>query len=88
MRYLHLTPQVVLLDVCEVMHKESRPIEGVGSLQMYSLLRVSCLQAASYYCTRMGFEPYAYRGLETGCRQVVSHAVKQNKVGLNTRHML
>ncbi|XP_065054292.1 4-hydroxyphenylpyruvate dioxygenase-like [Rhopilema esculentum] len=37
-------------------------------------------QAASYYCTRMGFEPYAYKGLETGSRQVCAHAVKQNKI--------
>jgi len=37
-------------------------------------------QAASYYCTRLGFEPFAYRGLETGSRQVCSHAVKQNKI--------
>lgn len=39
----------------------------------------NAMQAASFYCTRMGFEPFAYRGLETGCRNVVSHAVKQNK---------
>lgn len=37
-------------------------------------------QAASYYVTRMGFEPFAYRGLETGSRQVCSHAVKQNRI--------
>ncbi|XP_022105173.1 4-hydroxyphenylpyruvate dioxygenase-like [Acanthaster planci] len=37
-------------------------------------------QAASYYCTRMGFQPYAYKGLETGSREVVSHAVKQDKI--------
>ncbi|XP_047735458.1 4-hydroxyphenylpyruvate dioxygenase [Hyalella azteca] len=37
-------------------------------------------QAASYYCVRLGFEPYAYRGLETGSRTVCSHAVKQNKI--------
>ena len=37
-------------------------------------------QAASYYCTRMGFEPFAYKGLETGSRQLVAHAVKQNKI--------
>eukprot|EP00731_Ephydatia_muelleri_P023061 Em0015g644a len=37
-------------------------------------------QAASFYCTRMGFEPFAYKGLETGERGVVSHAVKQNKI--------
>ena len=40
----------------------------------------SHLQAASFYCTRLGFEPFAYQGLETGKRDVVSHAVRQNKV--------
>lgn len=39
-------------------------------------------QAASYYCTRMGFEPFAYKGLETGSREVCCHVVRQNKVGV------
>jgi 4-hydroxyphenylpyruvate dioxygenase len=34
-------------------------------------------QAASYYCTRLGFQHLAYRGLETGSRDVASHVVKQ-----------
>ncbi len=38
------------------------------------------LQAAGYYCVRAGFEPMAYKGLETGERNVVSHAVRQDKV--------
>uniref|UniRef100_H2YR56 4-hydroxyphenylpyruvate dioxygenase n=1 Tax=Ciona savignyi TaxID=51511 RepID=H2YR56_CIOSA len=33
-------------------------------------------QAASHYCTHMGFEPYAYMGLETGERNIVSHVVR------------
>jgi len=37
-------------------------------------------QAASYYCTKMGFEPLAYRGLETGSREVASHVVRQNRI--------
>lgn len=37
-------------------------------------------QAASYYTTRLGFEYYAYKGLETGERDVVSHVVKRNNV--------
>ncbi|KAG8201739.1 hypothetical protein JTE90_012799 [Oedothorax gibbosus] len=37
-------------------------------------------QAASYYCTKMGFEPFAYKGLETGSREVAAHVVKQNKI--------
>ncbi|CAH6778907.1 Hpd [Phodopus roborovskii] len=37
-------------------------------------------QAASFYCNKMGFEPMAYRGLETGSREVVSHVIKQGKI--------
>ncbi|XP_053480294.1 4-hydroxyphenylpyruvate dioxygenase-like [Ictalurus furcatus] len=36
-------------------------------------------QAASFYCNKLGFEPLAYCGLETGSREVVSHVVKQGK---------
>lgn len=39
-----------------------------------------CLQAASFYCARMGFEPLGYRGLETGSRNTAAHAVKQDQV--------
>ena len=37
-------------------------------------------QAASYYCNHVGFKPFAYKGLETGSREVVCHAVRQNKI--------
>ncbi|XP_013929003.1 PREDICTED: 4-hydroxyphenylpyruvate dioxygenase [Thamnophis sirtalis] len=37
-------------------------------------------QAASFYCNKMGFEELAYRGLETGSREVVSHAIRQDKI--------
>uniref|UniRef100_A0A665U7N8 4-hydroxyphenylpyruvate dioxygenase n=2 Tax=Echeneis naucrates TaxID=173247 RepID=A0A665U7N8_ECHNA len=37
-------------------------------------------QAASFYCNKMGFEPFAYKGLETGSREVVSHAIRQDKI--------
>jgi 4-hydroxyphenylpyruvate dioxygenase len=36
--------------------------------------------AATYYVARMGFREVAYRGLETGSRDVVSHVVAQNNV--------
>ena len=36
-------------------------------------------QAASYYCARLGFEPFAYRGLETGERKVACHAVRHGE---------
>jgi len=37
-------------------------------------------QAASYYITRFGFEPFAYKGLETGSKEIVTHVVKQNNI--------
>ncbi|TKS79068.1 4-hydroxyphenylpyruvate dioxygenase [Collichthys lucidus] len=37
-------------------------------------------KAASYYCNKLGFEPLAYQGLETGRRDVVSHVVRQGKI--------
>jgi len=37
-------------------------------------------QASSYYCVRLGFEPFAYKGLETGSRELCAHAVRQNDI--------
>lgn len=37
-------------------------------------------QTASFYTTRMGFELYGYKGLETGSRDEARYVVKQNKV--------
>lgn len=47
-------------------------------------LCVNSLQAASFYCDKMGFEPLAYKGLETGSREVVSHVIRQDKVDTHT----
>lgn len=45
----------------------------------------SVVQAASFYCNKLGFEPLAYKGLETGSREVVSHVIKQGKVSPHPR---
>ncbi|KAI1282156.1 4-hydroxyphenylpyruvate dioxygenase [Halotydeus destructor] len=37
-------------------------------------------QSASLYCVQFGFEPLAYKGLETGSRQFARHAVRQGSV--------
>jgi len=37
-------------------------------------------QAAGWYCSRLGFSPFAYKGLETGSRDIVTHVVRQNKI--------
>ena len=39
-------------------------------------------QAAAYYQDRYGFEPFAYKGLETGCRDRTCYALRQGKVVL------
>lgn len=33
----------------------------------------NAMQAASYFVTRLGFEPKAYQGLDTGSRAITSH---------------
>lgn len=37
-------------------------------------------QAAAYYISRFSFTPYAYRGLETGARDVTTQVVRQNNI--------
>lgn len=37
-------------------------------------------QAASYYCSRLGFEYVAYQGLETGNRDYATHVVKNGNI--------
>jgi hypothetical protein len=37
-------------------------------------------QAAMYYMQCFGFQPLAYKGLETGSRDIVSYALRQNNV--------
>jgi len=59
------------------------PKPDVGRFVAFDHIRMwvgNAKQAASFYCTRYGFEPFMYRGLETGSREVASHAVKQNKI--------
>jgi 4-hydroxyphenylpyruvate dioxygenase len=40
----------------------------------------NALQAALYYTARHGFSHIAYRGLETGDRDLVSHVLRQGNV--------
>jgi 4-hydroxyphenylpyruvate dioxygenase len=37
-------------------------------------------QVADWYCLRFGYTEVAYRGLETGSREVATHVIKQNKI--------
>ncbi|RXG52593.1 4-hydroxyphenylpyruvate dioxygenase [Armadillidium vulgare] len=64
-------------------YTDKGPKPEVGKFLHFDHLRFwvgNAKQAASYYVTRLGFEPFGYRGLETGSREVCSHAVKQNRI--------
>ena len=75
---------------CTSSYNETAPLpflpmqpEGPGRYVAFDHLTFwvgNAKQAASFYCTKFGFEPMAYKGLETGERNTVSHAVRQNKV--------
>merc|ERR1712226_112596 len=45
-------------------------------------------QAAAYYCARLGFEPFQYQGLETGCRDSAAHVVRQGTIKFVFKPML
>ncbi|CAJ0572207.1 unnamed protein product, partial [Mesorhabditis spiculigera] len=37
-------------------------------------------QAAFWFCASFGFQPFAYKGLETGCKELTAHAIKTGKI--------
>ena len=64
-------------------YEKTKPPEGKGKYLCFDHLTLwvgNAKQASRFYCCYMGFTPLAYRGLETGSRRVVSHAVKQNDI--------
>lgn len=56
--------------------EEFLPIEGTDFVEFYVS---NALQVAHYYQSAFGFQPLAYRGLETGCKDRVSYVVQQGK---------
>lgn len=62
----------------------SAPCSGVSTLSLtrYTLCVHNQLSgfAADWFVTRFSFDRVAYRGLETGDRNVVSHVVRQGKI--------
>jgi len=53
------------------------PILGTDYVEFYVS---NAKQAAHYYQSAWGFQPIAYKGLETGSKDVVSYVVKQDKI--------
>lgn len=59
------------------------PRPAVGKFEGFDHVTFACSnakQAATYYTIRFGFEVVAYRGLETGSRDVASWVVRKNNV--------
>lgn len=56
---------------------EKFTINGFDHCELYVS---NAKQAAHFYRTALGFQPIAYRGLETGTRDRVSYVMKQNKI--------
>jgi 4-hydroxyphenylpyruvate dioxygenase len=55
------------------------PIHGIDHLELFV---GNAAQAAYYYTHAFGFTETAYRGLETGCREKVSHVLEQGRIRL------
>ena len=61
------------------MEKDFLPINGTDFVEFYV---GNAKQSAYFYCMAMGFQPLAYRGLETGDKEKTSYALRQGKVNL------
>ncbi|MBT7373517.1 MAG: 4-hydroxyphenylpyruvate dioxygenase, partial [Candidatus Marinimicrobia bacterium] len=61
------------------MNELSYSINGFDHCELYVS---NAKQTAHYYRTTMGFQPVAYRGLETGNRESVSYVLNQNRINL------
>lgn len=53
------------------------PLLGTDYIEFYV---GNAKQSAHYYKTAFGFQSYAYKGLETGCREYTSYVLKQDKI--------
>src|SRR5205823_8814728 len=59
--------------------KDFLPLQGTDYIEFYV---GNAKQAAYFYKTAFGFQSLAYAGLETGQRDKVSYALRQNKITL------
>ncbi|XP_075220024.1 4-hydroxyphenylpyruvate dioxygenase [Lycorma delicatula] len=76
--YLHST---IYLKMTTYTDKGEKPEKGrFVNFDHLTFWVGNAKQAASYYITRLGFEPFAFKGLETGNRKYAAHVVKQNKI--------
>jgi 4-hydroxyphenylpyruvate dioxygenase len=70
---LHTTPDTAPAQ------PDVMPVHGIDHLELFV---GNAAQAAYYYSRAFGFTETAYRGLETGSRDRVSHALEQGRIRL------
>ena len=58
---------------------DAMPVHGIDHLELFV---GNAAQAAYYYTHAYGFTETAYRGLETGSRDQVSHVLEQGRIRL------
>jgi 4-hydroxyphenylpyruvate dioxygenase len=72
----HAAPRTVTPPVAD---HDPMPLNGVHHVELYV---GNALQAAFFYARALGFRRAAYRGLETGTRDVTSHVLVQGRIRL------
>lgn len=65
--------------VTQTMQEDFLPLNGTDYVELYVS---NSKQAAHYYKTAFGFQSWAYKGLETGVKDVESYVVMQDKIRL------
>jgi len=69
--------------LCIILKSNNWIMEHKGKYLGFDHIRFyvgNALQTAQWYVARFGFVPIAYKGLETGSRDIVAHVVKQNDI--------
>jgi 4-hydroxyphenylpyruvate dioxygenase len=74
-----MTTELDLTPETTPAHRDVMPVHGIDHLELYV---GNAAQAAYYYTHAFGFTETAYRGLETGSRDRVSHVLEQGRVRL------
>ena len=72
----------IVSPTIEKIYKEAAdfmPLNGTDYLELYVS---NAKQAAHFYKTAFGFQSFAYKGLETGCRDYQSYVLAQDKIRL------
>ena len=73
------TPAAARTATPPVPDHDPMPLNGVHHVELYV---GNALQAAFFYARAFGFRRAAYRGLETGARDAVSHVLVQGRIRL------